>query len=138
MKQNPAASDIIRSMMREGYSRDEIYDVLTGAGFPGEHVQLLIDRVAADFREIHIQSKPSRLAAEMEEVFGRKFEELSHATLTRVDSLTNQVELLRMEIEKLGRRVVELQSIVQVMTSRNEKLRLKLNSGLSNVKKSAR
>jgi hypothetical protein len=103
-------------MMREGYSREEIYDVLSGAGFLGEHVQLLIDRVAAEFREACMGPRPSRLAAEVEEVFGRKFEELSHATLTSVDSLARQLELLRTEIEKLGRRVVELQSITRART----------------------
>lgn len=135
MRQSPAASDIIRSMMREGYSRDEIYDVLSGAGFPGEHVQLLIDRVAAEFREARMEPKPSRLAAEVKEVFGRKFEELSHAALTRVDSLDHRLELLRTEIEKLGRRVVELQSIIKTSSSGK---RSKSMCEPRDIKKSAR
>lgn len=116
MRQSLTASDIIRSMTREGFSRDEIYDVLSGAGLPGEQVQLLIDRVGAEFHEAGLDSKPSRLAAEVGEVFERKFEELRHAALTRVDSLARQLELLRTEIEKLGRRVVELQSVTQIRT----------------------
>jgi hypothetical protein len=90
--------------------------VLSGVGLPGEQVQLLIDRVAAEFHGAGLESKPSRIAAEVEEVFERKFEELRHAALTRVDSLTHQLELLHTEIEKLGRRVVELQSITRAQT----------------------
>lgn len=107
-----SASDIIRSMMRVGFLRDEIYDVLSGVGLPGEQVQLLIDRVAAEFHGAGLEPRPSRLAAEVGEVFERRFEELHHAALNRVDFLARQLELLRTELEKLGRRVVELQSII--------------------------
>ena len=110
------ASDIIRSMTREGFSRDEIYDVLSGIGLPGEQIQLLIDRVAAEFHDAGLEPKPSRLAAEVKEVFEMKFGELSHAIITRVDSLAQQLGLLHTEIEKLGRRVVKLQSITQSRT----------------------
>jgi len=107
------ASDIIRSMTRAGFSRDEIYDVLSGIGLPGEQVQLLIDRVAAEFHDAGLEPKPSRLAAEVKVVFEMKFEELSHAIITRVDSLAHQLGLLHTEIEKLGIRVVKLQSITR-------------------------
>jgi hypothetical protein len=98
-------------MTREGFSRDEIYDVLSGIGLPGEQVQLLIDRVAAEFHEAGLDPKPSRIGAEVGRVFEEKFEELRHAALTRVDSLAHQLELLRTEIRKLRRRMVELQSM---------------------------
>jgi len=106
-----AASDVIRSMMRLGFTRDEIHDTLAGLGLPGEQVQLLIDRIAADFHEAGIEPQPSRLGKEIREVFKIELEETKHELLVRVDSLSREVGLLRVELEKLGRRILELQSI---------------------------
>lgn len=107
-----AASDVIRSMMREGFSSDEIYDVLTGTGLPGEQVQLLIDRVSAEFREAGLESRPSRLSAEVEKAFEVALGEVQHALLTRMDSLARQLDLVKTEFEKLGNRVVGLQLLI--------------------------
>jgi hypothetical protein len=106
------ASDIIRSMTRAGFSRDEIYDVLSGIGLPGEQVQLLIDRVAAEFHDAGLEPRPSRLSAEVEIVFEKALGKLQHTMLARMDTLTQRLELAKTELEKLGRRVVELQSIM--------------------------
>ncbi|MDI6884271.1 MAG: hypothetical protein QMD00_03975 [Hadesarchaea archaeon] len=114
MSSGVAASDVIRSMMRAGFSHDEIYDVLTGTGLPGEQVQLLIDRVAAEFHEAKLEPHPSRLATEVEKVFRGEIEDLQHMMLTQMDSLTRQLELVKTELEKLGRRVVELQSAIKM------------------------
>ncbi|MCK4405567.1 MAG: hypothetical protein KAV43_03565, partial [Hadesarchaea archaeon] len=69
MSNSVAASDVIRSMMRSGFSHDEIYDVLAGTGLPGEQIQLLIDRVAAEFQEAKFEPQTSRLGVEVEKVF---------------------------------------------------------------------
>ena len=106
------ASDIIRSMTRAGFSRDEIYDVLSGIGLPGEQIQLLIDRVAAEFHEAGLEPRPSRLSAEVEIVFEKALGKLQHMMLARMDTLAQLLELAKTELEKLGRRVVELQSVV--------------------------
>ena len=107
-----AASDVIRSMMHAGFSRDEIYDVLTGIGLYGEQVQLLIDRVAAEFHEAGLESRPSRLTTEVKGVFEEAFGELQHVMFARMDSLARQLELVKTELENLGRRVVELGTVV--------------------------
>lgn len=101
MPSGVAASDVIRSMMREGFSHEEVYDVLTGTGLPGEQVQLLIDRVAAEFHEAGLESRPSRLAAEVEKAFLRTVEDLQHATLTRMESLARQLDLVKVELGKM-------------------------------------
>ena len=112
MSNGVAASDVIRSMMRAGFSYDEIYDVLTGVGLPGEQVQLLIDRVSAEFHGAGLEPRPSRLATEVTRVFQEKIGDLQHTVQTQTGSLGNQLGFLRTELEKLGRRVVELESII--------------------------
>lgn len=110
MSSGVAASDVIRSMMRAGFSRDEIYDVLTGVGLPGEQIQLLIDRVAAEFHEAKLEPRTSRLGAEVESVFREAFEELRHELFARMNSVAQELELVKVKLEKLGKRVVELQT----------------------------
>lgn len=44
--------------MREGFSRDEVYDVLAGMGLPGEQVQLVIDRVKMEFEGAGLEPRP--------------------------------------------------------------------------------
>lgn len=107
-----AASDVIRSMMRSGFSKDEIYDVLAGTGLPGEQVQLLIDRVAAEFREAKFEPQTSRLGVEVEKVFSEAFEGLKHDLFARIDSIPRKLELVKVELEKLGVRIVELQTLM--------------------------
>lgn len=99
-------------MMRSGFSRDEIYDVLAGTGLPGEQVQLLIDRVAAEFREAKFEPQISRLGVEVEKVFSEAFEGLQHDLFARIDSIPRKLELVKVELEKLGVRIVELQTLM--------------------------
>jgi len=113
MSNSVAASDVIRSMMRSGFSHDEIYDVLAGTGLPGEQIQLLIDRVAAEFQEAKFEPQTSRLGVEVEKVFSGAFEGLQHDLFERIDSVSRKLELVRAELEKLGMRVVELQTLVE-------------------------
>ena len=107
-----AASDVIRSMMREGFSHDEVYDVLTGIGLQGEQVQLLLDRVAAEFHEAKLEPRTSRLGAEVEKLFIEAFEGLRHELAERIDRLCRELDFAKLELEKLGKRIVDLQSIV--------------------------
>ena len=107
-----AASDVIRSMMREGFSANETYDVLTSVGLQGEQVQLLIDRVAAEFHEAGLEPRTSRLGAEVGKLFTEAFEALEHGIGERVGTISRGLEFVKGELEKLGERVVELQSVV--------------------------
>lgn len=97
------ASDVIRSMTRAGFSREEIYDVLAGVGLPGEQLQLLMDRVAADFHEANLEPRPSRLAIEVERIFRSSIDDVRHDLLARTDSLARQLELVKLEMEKINR-----------------------------------
>lgn len=111
-KDGVAASDVIRSMMRIGFAHDEIYDVLTGVGLPGEQVQLLIDRVSAEFREAKLESQSSRLGAEVSEVFRAELADVQHEMVTQIDRISRELELVKGELKKLGNRVVKLQSMM--------------------------
>jgi DNA-binding transcriptional MerR regulator len=107
-----AALDVIRSMMRMGFSHEEIYDVLTGMGLPGEQVQLLIDRVSAEFEDAKLEPVPSRLGKEVEEIFKRELDEVKHEMLTRLDSISRELQLIKLELEKLSERVAALQTFM--------------------------
>jgi hypothetical protein len=90
------ASDFIRSMFREGFSRDEIYDVLTGIGLPWQEVQLLIERVEAELREAGFESRPTRLKRVLEEIL----QETKRELFVRLESLARQLEFLRFELRR--------------------------------------
>ena len=113
MSSGVAASDVIRSMMRTGFSHDEIYDVLTGVGLPGEQIQLFIDKVSAEFDEAKLEPRTSRLGVEVERVFGEAFEELRHELFARMGSVARELEFAKVELEKLGMRVVKLQTLIE-------------------------
>ncbi|MFH1821621.1 MAG: hypothetical protein ABH852_04175 [Methanobacteriota archaeon] len=118
MTNGVAASDIIRSMMRAGFSRDDVYDLLTEAGLHGEQVQLLIDRVAAEFHEVEMQPRPSRIAIEVRRLFQEAVEDLRHEIFSRADLFALQQEVIKTEVEKLRQMVAGLQPI-----TRSRKLR---------------
>jgi len=113
MSSGVAASDVIRSMMRMGFSHDEIYDVLIGIGLPGEQIQLLTDRVSAELHEAKLEPRTSRLGVEVERVFEGAFEELRHELFARMSSIARELEFVKVKLEKLGMRVVELQTFVE-------------------------
>lgn len=97
-----AASDVIRSMKRLGFANDEIYDTLTGIGLPGEQIQLLIDRISAEFHEAGLEPQTSRLALEVEKIFRKEFLEANSLLLAKVDLLSRELKLVRNELEKLS------------------------------------
>ena len=107
-----AASDVIRSMKRLGFADDEIYDVLTGVGLPGEQVQLLIERVSAEFDEAKLEPRTSRLAAEVQRIFNDSIMETKSEISTKMNALSDELQLIRSEIAKLSNRIVDLQSII--------------------------
>ena len=107
-----AASDVIRSMKRMGFADDEIYDVLTGIGLPGEQVQLLIDRVSAEFEEAKLEPQTSRLAAEVQKIFKEALLETRFEASAQMKELSDELQLIRSKIEKLSDRVFDLQSLL--------------------------
>ena len=107
-----AASDVIRSMKRLGFANDEIYDVLTGVGLSGEQVQLLIERVSAEFDEAKLEPRTSRLAVEVQRIFNDSIMETKSEISTKMNALSDELQLIRSEIEKLSNRIVDLQSII--------------------------
>ena len=100
-----AASDVIRSMVRIGLHREEIYDTLVGIGLPGEQVHLLIDRVQAESEEAKLAPQTSRLAAEVRGVFEETMER------TKIE-LASGLGSLAEKLERLETRVAELKTLV--------------------------
>jgi hypothetical protein len=103
-----AASDIVRSMKREGFADEEIYDVLAGIGLPGEQVQLIIDRVSAEFSETKLESRTTRLGVEVKRVFEEALGETRHEILAEIDAFSRELILTKNEVEKLRKIVLEL------------------------------
>jgi hypothetical protein len=83
-------------MLREGFSRDEIYDVLTGIGLPWHEVQLLIQRVEAELRGAGFESRPAQVKRVLEETL----QETKRELFARLESLTRQLEFLRFELKR--------------------------------------
>jgi len=99
-------------MKRLGFADDEIYDVLTGIGLPGEQVQLLIDRVSAEFEEAKLEPRTSRLAAEVQRIFKEALLETRSEISAQMKALSDELQLIRSEIERLCNRIVDLQSLM--------------------------
>jgi len=116
-----AASDVIRAMMRAGFSRDEIYDLLAEAGMKGEQVLFLMDRVAADFHELGIEPRLSKIAAEVGKLFLETFESFKQAIFSRTDSLMLEQQMMKSEIEKLKQVVAGMKPRSQPTGSRRSK-----------------
>ncbi len=91
--------------MRAGFSRDEIYDVLTSAGLFGEQIQLMIDRVSAEFHEAKIESRPSKLASEVGLIFREIIENFQHEALARMDLLSHRLGLIEVDLGRLMKHV---------------------------------
>lgn len=107
-----AATDVILSMFRLGFSPEEIYDTLTGAGLPGEEVQLLIDRVEAEFEEARLETRTSRMAKEVEGIFRLQLEKSEAEIEGSLHSLIQELKSLENEFRKLEERVLEVQTLV--------------------------
>jgi hypothetical protein len=85
-------------MFREGFSQEEVLDVLTGMGLPWQEVQLLIERIEAELREAGFESRPTQ----MEKVLQRNLQGLKRELLARMDTLSQRIELLRLELRRRG------------------------------------
>ncbi len=97
MGKGVSVSDLIRSMLRMGFSREEIYEVLAGAGVFGEEVHLLMDHLRAEFEESGLEARPSHLAGELLFRLKPEFESLREEMRSRFD-------LLLREVGELGRK----------------------------------
>ncbi len=120
MSKGLVISDVIRSMMRMGFPHDEIYDVLSGAGVPGEHVQLLIDRISAEFHDMGIEPQTSRLAREIQDIFKIELEETLSNILSHASLISREIISIKTEMEKLNKRVIDLQRFVRRANSRSK------------------
>ncbi len=120
-----AASDIVRSMKREGFADEEIYDVLAGIGLPGEQVQLIIDRVSAEFSEAKLEPRMTRLGVEVRRVFEETLGETRHEILTKIDAFSRELMLAKNEVEKLHKIILALQNMI---LSKTWKIRVRKQS----------
>lgn len=120
MSSGLAASDVVRAMVRAGYSRDEIYDLLVESGLKGEHAQLLIERVVVEFHQANIETRPSRIAAELSRLFLDSFNNLREETCARIDLLSLKHDMMRNELEKLRRALIALMQQARVKTGRKQ------------------
>jgi hypothetical protein len=111
-----AASDIVRSMKREGFADEEIYDVLAGIGLPGEQVQLMIDRISAEFSETKLESRTTRLGVEVKRVFEEALGETRHEILAEIDAFSRELMLVKNEVEKLHKIILELYTTLSSKT----------------------
>lgn len=107
----PAPVDFIRSMKRLGFSKEEIYDTLTGTGLDGEEVELLMDRVEINFQDMKFESRVSRLGEEVKTIFEDELREKDVELNSKFRILRRKMESLKSDIEKLEGRMVELQRI---------------------------
>lgn len=105
------ATDIARSMKRLGFLQQEIYDTLTGTGISGGEVQLLLDRIEDEFEDVELESRVSRLAEEVEKIFGLKMEKLKIELNSRLRVLNRNVGEMSSDLESLNSRIIELQGI---------------------------
>ncbi|MGQ9787786.1 MAG: hypothetical protein ACUVQM_00500 [Candidatus Hadarchaeaceae archaeon] len=101
MSSGLAASDVVRAMMRAGYLRDEIYDILVEAGLKAEQAQLLIDRVTFEFDQRNIASRPSRIAVEVGRLFLESFDNFMQEMRSRADQFSLKQDIMNDELEKL-------------------------------------
>lgn len=111
-EETPTATGIIRSMKRLGFPEEEIYDVLTGSGLPGGDVQLLMDRIKADFEDAKIDSQKSRLAEEVEEIIEQKIEKMKTKIESRHREIDRNIKDIENELSSVKNRMIEFQRIL--------------------------
>lgn len=110
-KNGPTITDVTRSMKRIGFSKQEIYDILTGAGISGGETQMLIDRIENDFEDAKIGSRKSRLGKEVEKIFSLKLKESKMEMKSNFRKMNENLKSMIKAIERLEDRTTELQSI---------------------------
>lgn len=97
-------SDLMRSMLRMGFSREEIYEVLAGAGVFGEEVHLLLDHLEVEFEESGLGTRPSHLAGELLLRLRPELEALGREVRSRSELLLREMAELRLELRRKRRR----------------------------------
>lgn len=105
------ATDVTRSMKRLGFSNQEIYDTLTGVGIPGGEVQLLLDRIEDDFEDAKLESRVSQVAKEVEKIFSEELEKSKTDLESKLRTLIRNMKKTGSDLERLEKRVTELQGI---------------------------
>ncbi|MFW5932746.1 MAG: hypothetical protein ACOCSH_01215 [Candidatus Hadarchaeota archaeon] len=96
-EKRPTLVDLIRSMRSHGYSQEEIHDVVTGAGAPGEEVWILMDRIESDFETSRYETRISRISGEMQSIFKDQLEELRLDLRSNLRNLDQGMRDLRHE-----------------------------------------
>lgn len=104
-KKEITATDIIRSMKRLGFPYEDIYDTFTGAGISEEEIQILIDRIDADFEDAQIESRTSRLSKEMKEVLDLELEKIKIEIESKFRSLESSMKECQTQLEMLEKRL---------------------------------
>lgn len=110
-EKEPMIVDVVRSMKRVGFSYEEVFDVLTGAGISGGEVQLLLDRVEENFEDAKVESRASRLGKEVEIIFDKKLGEIDIELESKFRTFNRKLEEMNNAIEILENRVSELQRV---------------------------
>lgn len=116
----PKIVDIIRSMKSYGYSQGEIYDVVTGAGAPGEEIQILMDRIESDFEDAEFESRTSRITEEVGEIFEEELEAFKLEIGSTLRSLEGNIKDLRNEQRILEDFLLDMRKICVKNCERNE------------------
>lgn len=114
------ATDVTRSMKRLGFSHQEIYDTLTGVGIPGGEVQFLMDRIDDDFEDAELDSRTSRLAEEVEEIFSRELERSKVDLESKLQTLKRNLDDTSSDLERLEKRITELQGICESVSKKEK------------------
>ncbi|KXB06622.1 hypothetical protein AKJ52_01915 [candidate division MSBL1 archaeon SCGC-AAA382C18] len=99
-------------MKRLGFPDEEIYDALTGSGLPGGDVQLLMDRIEADFEDAEMDSQKYRLAEEVEQIIEQKIEKMETNIESKYRSADRNIKEVQNELSSLKNRMMEFQKIL--------------------------
>lgn len=115
-------TDVVRSMKRNGFSYEEIYDTLSGAGISGGDAQLLLDRIESDFEDAKIKSRTSRLGEEVKKIFSSKLEENKIKLNSKLRIINQNLKKATSDLKMLEDRITELQEICTKITAKREKV----------------
>lgn len=115
-------TDVVRSMKRSGFSYEEIYDTLSGAGISGGEAQLLLDRIESDFEDAKIKSRTSRLGEEVKKIFSSKLEENKIKLNSKLRIMNQNLKTATSDLKMLEDRITELQEICTKITAKREKV----------------
>ncbi len=109
--EKPNVVNLVRSMRRIGFSYEELYDGLTGAGISSMEAQLLLERIEEDFEDTNIESQSTRLGREVERVFDEKLKETKVEIKSKLRKFEMKIEKISDMIDDMEKRISELQGI---------------------------